>query len=305
MVVVSVLIVAALVGAGLMWPGGGGAAGSAAWVAPSHSSSQTTVGTPSPAPSSRPSASPSASGPAKTPTPGAPVPAGSRTITVVNALTQTVWAAANQNKEHPLAATGWVLAPGQSVQIAVPAEWGGRIWGRTGCAFDASGRGHCQTGDCGGRFQCTGSGATPATLAELSLGAWNGLDFYDVSMVDGANLPMYINIGGGTTKDPLSPTGCSAGGCTRPVDCPDAMRVTSGGQVVACKTACAAFGTDDYCCRGSWAGRAHCDPAKWPVNYTLVFKRAEPYAYSYAYDDSATMSCRGSCNYRITFGLTP
>jgi hypothetical protein len=198
-----------------------------------------------------------------------------------------------------------VLAPGQSVQLAVPNQWGGRIWGRTGCSFDATGHGHCQTGDCGGRFQCTGSGATPATLAELTLAAWSGLDFYDVSMVDGSNLPMYINISGGTTKDPISPTGCSSGGCTHPVDCPSAMQVTSGGQVVACKTPCAAFGTDDYCCRNSWSGRANCVPARWPVNYTLVFKHAEPYAYSYAYDDSATMSCRGGCDYRITFGVTP
>ena len=27
---------------------------------------------------------------------------------------------------------------------------GGRIWARIGCSFDGSGRGSCQTGDCGG-----------------------------------------------------------------------------------------------------------------------------------------------------------
>ncbi len=70
--------------------------------------------------------------------------------------------------------------------------------------------------------------------------------------------------------------------------------------------ACAAFGTADYCCRGSWSGRTNCDPAKWPVDYAkLVFKDAEPYAYSYAYDDSATMARKGGCNYRVTFGITP
>jgi hypothetical protein len=70
------------------------------------------------------------------------------------------------------------------------------------------------------------------------------------------------------------------------------------------QNACAAFGTDDYCCRGSWSGRTNCVPAKWPVNYAAVFKTAEPYAYSYAFDDSATMSCKGDCDYRITFGVT-
>lgn len=302
--VLAVVATAAVAVTGLLWPVGDGPTRDAAWVRPSNSATPAATGSPSAAPSTARSATPSAPAPARSAS-NVAVPAGYRRFTIVNALPQTVWAAATQNKDHPLAATGWVLAPGQSVQLAVPSQWGGRIWGRTGCAFDAGGHGHCQTGDCGGRFQCTGSGATPATLAEFTLAAWSGLDFYDVSMVDGSNLPMYLNISGGTTKDPVSPAGCSAGGCTHPVDCPSAMRVTSGGQVVACKTACAAFGTDDYCCRGSWAGRANCDPARWPVNYTLVFKRAEPYAYSYAYDDSATMSCRGGCDYRITFGTTP
>jgi hypothetical protein len=39
-----------------------------------------------------------------------------------------------------------------------------------------------------GRYQCTGNGAIPATLAEYDTNAWDGLDFYDVSMVDGSNL---------------------------------------------------------------------------------------------------------------------
>jgi hypothetical protein len=302
--IVAVVAVAVVAIAWLLWPGGGGSVRGAAWIRPSGNAPQAAAASPSTTQAATRSASPSASTPAKAAS-NAAVPAGYRRFTIVNSLGQTVWAAATQNKDHPLAATGWVLAPGQSVQFAAPSQWGGRIWGRTGCSFDASGHGHCQTGDCGGKFQCAASGATPATLAELTLAAWSGLDFYDVSMVDGSNLPMYINISGGTTKDPVSQAGCSAGGCTRAVDCPSAMRVTSGGQTVACKTACAAFGTDDYCCRGSWAGRANCDPARWPVNYTLVFKRAEPYAYSYAYDDSATMSCRGGCDYRITFGLTP
>jgi hypothetical protein len=229
------------------------------------------------------------------------VPAGARTVTLVNALGQRIWAAATPNKAHPLAATGWVMDPGQSVTVVVPSGWGGRFWGRTGCEFNAAGTGHCQTGDCGGRFQCTGSGATPATLAEFTLAAWGGMDFYDVSMVDGSNLPMWINVGHSTGKDPVSASGCVAAGCTKAVDCPEAMRTGNG----ACKNPCAAFGGDTYCCRGAWAGREHCIPAKWPVDYTQVFKRAEPYAYSYAFDDSATMACKGNCNYRITFGVSP
>jgi hypothetical protein len=251
---------------------------------------------PVPSVSTSPGLSPSASG---------SHPTNARTVTLVNQLSQTVWAAATKDSKHPLSATGWVLAPGARVDVSVPNQWSGRFWGRTGCSFDGSGKGHCQTGDCAGGYQCTGSGATPATLAEWSFGAWNGLDFYDVSLVDGANLPMWINIVRGTTKDPVSASGCVAAGCTKAVDCPAAMQVSKGGAVVACETACAAFGTDDYCCRGAWSGRTNCVPAKWPVDYTQVFKKAEPYAYSYAYDDSATMSCRGNCDYRITFGVSP
>jgi hypothetical protein len=83
------------------------------------------------------------------------------------------------------------------------------------------------------------------------------------------------------------------------------MRVTRGGAVVACKNPCTAFNTDATCCRGDWAGREKCVPSRWPVDYTQVFKKAEPFAYSYAFDDSATMSCKGGCDYRVTFGLTP
>jgi len=230
---------------------------------------------------------------------------GARLVTFVNRVSQTIWVAASPDQGHPLAATGWVLPAGQSVAITVPNQWNGRFWGRTGCVFH-DGVGHCQTGDCGGLFQCTGYGAIPATLAEYDMDAWDGLDFYDVSMVDGANLPMFINITAGGTPDKISRTGCVPAGCTEPVDCPNALQVTVGPTVVACESACARFGTDQYCCRGQWAPRSECDPAKWPVDYAAVFKKAEPYAYSYVDDDATSVfTCQGRCDYQITFGVTP
>ena len=232
-------------------------------------------------------------------------PAGSHLITIVNADTQTIWAATNPNAQHPIPQTGWRLDPGQSVTFAVPQGWGGRVWGRTGCSFSASGTGHCLSGDCGGVFQCRGTAPPPATLAELTLDSFDGLDFYDVSLVDGSNLPMYINTSHRVGPDPVSQDGCYQGACTKPIVCPGPMQVKAAGQVVACTTPCAAFGTDAYCCTGSWSGRQNCDPAKWPVDYAkLVYKDAEPYAYSYAFDDSATMSCKGDCDYRIVFGTS-
>lgn len=228
---------------------------------------------------------------------------GTRVFTFVNRVRQTIWLASGEQTAEPaLGTTGWVLHPGQTLSVRVPDHWNGRFWGRTGCSFDAAGRGHCETGDCDGRFQCRGYGVIPATLAEFNLNAWGGMDFYDVSLVDGANLPMYINLVGGSAKDPLSADGCSAAGCTHLVDCPSALRVKGG----ACESPCGVFGTDQYCCRAQWAPRAECRPEQWPVDYAALFKKAEPFAYSYVDDDAtSTFTSRGEAGYRITFATTP
>ena len=261
-----------------------------------------------------PTATPASSGSSASSAPAAsePPPSGAagsrRLVTFVNRMSQTIWVAAAPNAATPLAATGWALPAGQSVTITTPNNLNTRFWGRTGCAFNSEGVGHCQTGDCGGLFQCKGWGTIPATLAEVNFDAWDSLDFYDVSMVDGSNLPMYINIAksSGGTVDKISPDGCVPAGCTKPVVCPSVLDVTVGSTVVGCISACARLGTDQLCCRGQWSSRAACDPASWPVDYAAVFKRAEPYAYSYVDDDATSVfTCKGVCDYRITFGITP
>ena len=227
-----------------------------------------------------------------------------RTITLVNRTRETIWPAAWPGSLS--GRTGWTLAAGRSVSIRVPDRWNGRLWGRTGCRFDARGQGHCRTGDCGRRYQCRGGGEIPATLAEYDMDSFHHLDFYDVSMVDGSNLPMYINIAHGKTRDRISADGCEQGhGCTSTVRCPGALQVRDAGRVIACISPCARFHTDRYCCQGQYA--KGCSPARtWPIDYARVFKRAEPYAYSWSGDDpSSTFTCAGGCDYRITFGVTP
>ena len=132
-------------------------------------------------------------------------------MTFINRMKQTIWVAASPDASHPMARTGWVLRPGHRVTVIVPNRWNGRFWGRTGCVFHG-GRGHCQTGDCAGRLQCQGWGTIPATLAEYDLDAWDNLDFYDVSMVDGSNLPMYIYPTTGHATKKVSVHGCVAAG---------------------------------------------------------------------------------------------
>jgi hypothetical protein len=227
-----------------------------------------------------------------------------RPVTFVNRTLETIWVAATPGSVS--GRTGWKLAAGTSLTVQVSNNYNGRIWGRTGCRFDAHGHGHCQTGDCGGLFECTGWGAIPATLAEYDLDAWDHLDFYDVSMVDGSNLPMYINTVGGRTRDRVNTRGCEQGrGCTTTVSCPPALQVHGGGQVLACISPCARFDSDRYCCRGQYANG--CTPAKtWPIDYARLFKRAEPYAYSWSGDDATSVfTCSGDCGYRIVFGVTP
>jgi hypothetical protein len=230
--------------------------------------------------------------------------APARTITLVNATDQTIWPAASPGS--PSGQTGWTLKPGAEVSFQVPHDWNSRLWGRTGCHFGPNGGG-CRTGDCDGRYQCRGWGTIPATLGEFNFDAYKGLDFYDISMVDGSNLPMYATPSGGEADRKVGLDGClTPRQCTTEVHCPAALRVPRrGGPEVGCISPCARFGTDRYCCRGPFA--AGCSPAKtWPVDYAKVFKRAEPYAYSWSGDDATSVfTCKGHCDYRITFGVTP
>lgn len=233
-------------------------------------------------------------------------PTGYRLFTVVNKMQETIWVAAASDS---IPTTGWVLPAGASVTITIPDAWNGRIWGRTGCSFNRSGFGQCETGDCGGKFQCGKSwGAVPATLAEINLNSYAGLDFYDVSLVDGANLPMYINTYGGDKPDAMSANGCVAAGCTKNLlnTCPTVLQLKdASGHEIACDAACNIFHTDQYCCRGAYITRSMCDPTKWPVNYAKIFKAAEPFAYSYPDDDATSVfTCKPECNYRITFGVS-
>ncbi|MFF4304172.1 thaumatin family protein [Streptomyces sp. NPDC001601] len=233
---------------------------------------------------------------------------GKRTVTLVNRLDQTIWPAIAADPKHPVEATGWVLRPGASLSFTVPDHWDVRLWARTGCSFDAAGDGNCLTGGCG-HFQCGSTwGEFPSTLAEFNLNAWNGMDFYDVSLVEGNNLPMWINSYGGTSKDRIDADGCSAAGCTRDANatCPAKLQRVRDGHVVACLSACLVFNTDQTCCTGAYAARPQCVPSSWPVDSAKVFKAAEPIAYSYVNDDATSvLTCSGECGYRVTWGVSP
>lgn len=200
-----------------------------------------------------------------------------------------------------LSTTGFALQPGESFSLTVPTSWSGRLWGRTYCTQNTTtGTFSCLTGDCGtSTLQCSGSGAAPpATLAEFTLNGAGGLDFYDVSLVDGYNLPMIVVPNGGTGGN------CSSAGCAAELngDCPAELKVVDGSEEgVACKSACNAFGDAQYCCSGSYGSPDTCKPS----SYSEFFKSACPQAYSYAYDDGTSTFTCAAANYAITFCPTP
>ncbi|GCE07870.1 hypothetical protein KDAU_51990 [Dictyobacter aurantiacus] len=201
---------------------------------------------------------------------------------------------------------GWAMAPGSTSSVTVADNWQGRFWGRTYCNFDSAGVGNCETGDCGGVLQCNGAGGVPpASLAEFNLGGAGGTDYYDVSFVDGFNVPITITPVGGAQPTPGNHYWCGVAGCGVDLNtnCPSALQQNDGsGRIVACKSACEAFNTDQYCCRGAYATPATCDPTTWPVNYASYFKSNCPDAYSYAYDDPTSTFTDSNANYSITFG---
>ncbi|KAF8718483.1 hypothetical protein HU200_025251 [Digitaria exilis] len=215
----------------------------------------------------------------------------------VNRCTGTVWPGIQSNAgSSRLDPTGFVLPPGTSRAVPAPSGWSGRVWARTGCAQDGgTGKIVCATGDCGsGTLECDGqNAATPATLAEFTLAGGNGDDFYDVSLVDGYNLPILIEPAGSATGATI----CAAAGCTADLNarCPAELR-TEGGA--GCRSACDAFGKPEYCCSGAYANPNTCRPTP----YSQVFKSACPKSYSYAYDDpTSTFTCAGGRDYTITF----
>ncbi|KAJ4716007.1 Thaumatin [Melia azedarach] len=215
----------------------------------------------------------------------------SATFTFVNKCDYTVWPGILANAGSPrLDSTGFELPTDSSRSFAAPTGWSGRFWARTSCNFDGSGAGSCLTGDCGsGQVECNGLGAAPpATLAEFTLGT-GGQDFYDVSLVDGYNLPMIVESSGGSGL-------CATTGCLTDVNrqCPAELRVGDGD---ACKSACEAFGSPEYCCSGAFNTPATCKPSV----YSQMFKAACPKSYSYAYDDAtSTFTCSGA-DYTVTF----
>lgn len=119
------------------------------------------------------------------------ISADAATITVRNNCPYVVWAATYAPGKP---GGGRRLNRGETWTVpADPGTTQARIWGRTNCNFDASGRGRCQTGDCNGLRECKSYGRAPNTLAEYALAQFANQDFIDISVIDGFNIPMQFS----------------------------------------------------------------------------------------------------------------
>ncbi|KAJ7777984.1 thaumatin-like protein [Mycena maculata] len=230
-----------------------------------------------------------------------------RTLTVYNACPFTMWPAIFTSAGGiPAQATGWEAGAYTAVTFEVSSDWNGRVWGRRDCDFSTNpGPNSCLDGGCNGGLLCdptTGTGVPPATLAEFNLDGDGTSDFYDVSLVDGYNLPMEItnNVGCGVPSCPvdLGP------------DCPALLigPFDSTGFPVGCKSACLVdalngdAGNSPNCCSGQYDTPATC-PSSGVTDYSY-FKGNCPNAYAYAYDDNTSLfTCTAALNavYTITF----
>ncbi|KAG2641539.1 hypothetical protein PVAP13_2KG426658 [Panicum virgatum] len=201
-----------------------------------------------------------------------------------NRCPETIYPGVQTNTNRPaFPTTGFALPPGPDAAFpGVPAGWAGRIWARYSCATDASGSFGCASGDCAtGRVECNSAGnQAPSTLAEFTLDDQGGRDFYDISNVDGFNVPVPIlPYGGGQS--------CAAVACAANIN-------------AACPPELAARAADGstLCCRGEYGSPDRCRPS----SYSQFFKAQCPQAYSYAFDDgSGTFTCSSGGNYQILF----
>ncbi|GJX72138.1 G-type lectin S-receptor-like serine/threonine-protein kinase, partial [Tanacetum coccineum] len=182
-------------------------------------------------------------------------------ITVVNDCGFTVWPGISGSPHFNI--TGFELTKGTSRSFQAPEDWSGRIWGRTGCDFNESGGWSCATGDCStGEMGCNGRNfRQPVTLAELNMTA-RVVD-YDVSLLNGFNLPITIEVKGAESSCPM--TGCATDLNTQ---CREDLKLEGGG---GCKSVCQVHNTEDYCCKHS------CNPTL----HGKIFNLACPKAINY------------------------
>lgn len=171
---------------------------------------------------------------------------------------------------------------GKSYTLTLPINWTGRVWGRESCSGN----------------NCFKSGmGSPASLAEFFFKE-NGDVFYDISFVDGFNLPMVIEPVNKVALKYGDERLCATSSCSVLPNCPTQfITYDDQGNVSGCKSACTYYNTDEYCCTGDYHDPNVCKT----YSYASDVKAACPDVYSYAFDDFSSAFMCTSHAYTVTF----
>ncbi|KAH6333736.1 hypothetical protein HBI37_166060 [Parastagonospora nodorum] len=120
-------------------------------------------------------------------------------LLVTNRCPGDIWPGISTQSGKGPKENGFKLQPGETKNQTVSEDWQGRVWGRTNCTFNSDGTGPasgsgkaCYSGDCNGILNCQVGGDVPVSLAEFTLDAGDGHTYYDISLVDGYNVPIAI-----------------------------------------------------------------------------------------------------------------
>lgn len=216
----------------------------------------------------------------------------------------------------PAGLPDWKLNPNQHFMMQIPRCFSGRFWGRTNCVKSDDINMRCETGDCNGKVDCAVSADVPATLAEINYEC-TGFFSYDISSVDGYNLPMQLKTTGVQQSETNLALGlvsdvnriCASPSCAIDVNNPifdtnnpDSpihslegkidLRHVVNGQVVGIKSSCSATSTPSNpegdkqaCCRAEYDTPEKCIPNNPYEPIWKLFDETCPQAYSFAYDD--------------------
>lgn len=177
------------------------------------------------------------------------------------------------------------LAAKSNKTVTVDNNWEGRVWAQESCDAPEN---------------CMQAGASnPVSLAEFKMSGANDVDYYDVSFVDGFNLPVRVEPINLINDHPVSsdPQHCQATFCNNMPECPADLRFQRTKTWMACQSACSRYRQDEYCCTGE-----HNKPETCTTNhFARAIKAVCPDVYTYPYDDEFSVYACQAPAYLVTF----
>ncbi|KAH7098505.1 Osmotin, thaumatin-like protein, partial [Auriculariales sp. MPI-PUGE-AT-0066] len=200
--------------------------------------------------------------------------------------------------------TGWEAHAGTSLALQVPDQWTGRIWVRVSLHSHfrpgQDGDSTCESGGCSDGLICKSNfGGPPASLIELTTS--DQMDYYDVSLMDGYNLPVRVLPDDST----CSPAECLVNMLP---SCPVELQTRNAvGATVACMSSCYAKldanpTNSSNCCSGSFTTPDMCTTDG--VKYYTYFHGNCPSVYASAFDDRTWNNALHTCNKKSGFTVS-